>query len=91
VGRVTVEGVEYMGNRTKYAGKSILEMMEDLAVQTIKESFAPDYVAGVISCIAIMRMPYTWHNWDADDGVAWGDAYNAIEARLTERASHEDR
>jgi hypothetical protein len=84
---MTVEGVEYMANRTAFAGKSILEMMEDLAVQTIKDGDQPDYVAGVISCIAIMRQPYTWHNWDSDDGVAWSAVYNAVEDRLTERAN----
>jgi hypothetical protein len=76
-----------MGNRTAFAGKSILEMMEDYAVESIKQGDDDQYVAGVISCIAIMRQPYTWHNWDADDGAAWGEVYNAIEARLTERAN----
>jgi hypothetical protein len=61
-------------------------MLEEYAAECIADGDF-QYSAGVIAAITIMRMPYTWENWDADDGVAWTEAYNAIQGRLTERAN----
>lgn len=56
------EAPEYMANRGKYAGPSILEMMEMELDKWISNEHAEEFCIGLATAIGIMRQPYSYLN-----------------------------
>lgn len=53
------EGPEYMAERGKFAGPSLLEMMESQLDSFVSDG-ADNTAVGIANAIAILRQPYAW-------------------------------